>query len=75
VSHSPVADDIVGVEVEGGEGDDLTAQGQGAGHLSHAQLTLKLKQETTNLKPVFGQSCETVNNQSQPFFLARVVKQ
>ncbi len=40
----PVADDIVGVEVEGGEGDYLPAEGQGAGHLTHAQLTLKLKQ-------------------------------
>ena len=43
-SDSPIADDIVGVEVEGGEGDYLPAEGQGAGHLTHAQLTLKLKQ-------------------------------
>ena len=43
-SDSPIADDIVGVEVEGGEGDYLPAEGEGPGHLTHAQLTLKLKQ-------------------------------
>ena len=41
-SGSPVADDAVVVEVEGGEGDDLAAEGQGPGHLPHTLLTLEL---------------------------------
>ena len=41
--YHPVADHVPGVEVEGGEGDDLPAQGQGPGNLAHAGLSLKLK--------------------------------
>ena len=43
--HHPVADHVAGVEVQGGQGDDLTPQGHRAGHSAGAGLSFELKQK------------------------------